>query len=137
MPVSNAETQRRLREFDSPTCGYRMGEDGEIECEVFETKLPKGWADSPANVTAKRTKAKAVPDDVPEPDDGWDVVLDQPATDPQPATIPAEGLSPPYDQYGFTDLRAELKRRTGKGPRYGSTTLDIVAMLEATDGDTG
>lgn len=71
------------------------------------------------------------PDDVPE-GEGW---TDSPAKcgdEPAPDN-PPDVLAPPYDQHKFHVLRLELQRRTGKGPRPGTTKVQLVAMLEATD----
>ncbi len=37
--------------------GYRL-KDGEVEAQVFEEDLPKGWQDSPVKCVAKKTGAK-------------------------------------------------------------------------------
>lgn len=49
---------------DFPRYGYRLGKDGEVEKELFSEPdpktegLPEGWADSPAKVEKKQTRAK-------------------------------------------------------------------------------
>ena len=40
------------------TWGYRL-KDGEVEAQVFEEDLPKGWHDSPAKCVAKKPKKGA------------------------------------------------------------------------------
>ncbi len=110
MPPLAAEIQRKLREYEAPTYGYRKGADGEIEEEVFDGSLPKGWADSPAMVgESKATKAP----DTTEPD--------------------TDKFTPPYGQYSFGQLRAEFKRRTGGGPKRGTDTAGLIEALEDLD----
>ncbi len=45
------------------------------------------------------------------------------------------GLTPPYDQYRFKQLRAEIKRRTGKGPKRGTNTAGLIEALDVLDED--
>lgn len=46
----HAETQRRLREYETPTWGYRFRTDfNEWEKDVFDGVLPPGWQDSPVD----------------------------------------------------------------------------------------
>ena len=45
MPPVDGEIQRRLREYEAPTWGYRKGDDGKIESDVFDGELPEGCAD--------------------------------------------------------------------------------------------
>ena len=45
-----ADIQRLMREFDEPRWGYRRGDDGEIECMLFDGEREEGWTDSPARV---------------------------------------------------------------------------------------
>jgi len=52
------------------------------------------------------------------------------------ATVPlesGEGLKPPYDQYGWGDLRAEYTRRFGKGPVPKMNTEAVVKALSDND----
>jgi hypothetical protein len=115
MQPSDGEIQRRLRAYASPCYGYRRAADGTIEKDLFDGVRPEGWADSPAAVgeapTWKRPPAKEASD-----------------TDGTEAT-----MLPPYGHYGFKELRAEIKRRAGKGPVPGTTTKQMIAMLEALD----
>lgn len=39
------------------TWGYRW-KDGEVQSQIFDGDLPKGWVDSPAKVKAPKRKAK-------------------------------------------------------------------------------
>ena len=48
--ISPAEHTRRMNAFKAPTWGFRLAEDGEIERDLFDGKLPKGWVDSPAKL---------------------------------------------------------------------------------------
>ena len=95
-----------------PTFRYRRGADGGLEKKLFQhpADVPEGedWEDSPA-------KCRDEPVDDPAPDNPPDV------------------LAPPYEEHGFHKLRLELQRRTGKGPRPGTTKVDLIAMLEALD----
>lgn len=119
MSISDVEAARKTSEYENPTFGYRKGADGEIEKDIFDGVLPKGWVDSPAKV-GKRKKAEAAKE-----------ATEDDASESTPD--PAEGLEPPYDQYTFHQLRAELKRRTGMGPKIGTTTAGVIAALVAWD----
>lgn len=41
-----------MAEQDTRTWGYRL-KDGEVEAQIFEGKLPKGWKDTPAGLKPK------------------------------------------------------------------------------------
>lgn len=109
MSISVGEMQRRLNEYAHPRFGYRRGPDGEIDKDLFDGVLPEGWTDSPA-------KVEAVSHETPV------------ETQPFPAA-----LNPPYDQYGFADLRDEYKRRAGKGVKFGASHADFVKLLDELD----
>lgn len=116
MTLTVGEMQRRLREYKAPRFGYRRGEDGEIEKDLFDGVLPDGWADSPAKVDAGAVLHEPPPADTPA------------ATNAAP-----DALTPPYDQYGFADLRDEYKRRSGKGVKFGASHADFVKLLDELD----
>jgi len=96
---NNPERQRCLREFNSPTVGYRRAEDGVIESMIFDGEIPDGWVDSPANVGDMPPPVSTAPE--PVPDDAGD--------------MPAAPAST-YEDLKINELRAEYKRRTGAGP---------------------
>lgn len=108
--LTQQDQQQRLREFANPTYGYRRGEDGEIEKDLFDGELPEGWFDSPADVDGE---PEAAPKTLGVAD--------------------ADHLVPPYDQYSFGQLRAEYERRVGKGPPVGTSTADLVMALSDMD----
>ena len=110
MSQTPAEILSCLKEYKVPTTGYRRGEDGEIEAHIFDRDLPEGWADSPAEV------------------DGV-----SPPTEREAAVT--EPLSASYEARPFNVLRAELKRRTGKGPAVGTSKAGVVAILTDLDDD--
>ena len=120
MQRPDAYFQTRIREFESPTFGYRLGEDGEIEKDVFDGEPPEGWYESPADVPRYASPAPppAAPALVPEP--------------ALPVETTAE-ITAPYGERTFNDLRSELKRRVGKGPPVGTNKPDLIAMLEDLD----
>lgn len=136
-PVVNADEQRALREFAEPRWGYRMGENGEIEKKLFDTRLGAGWVDSPAKVNAAPEAAEpAPPADPTSPADTDNTTAPAPAPEAPtggPATDPGSGLTKPYDQHKARVLGAELKRRTGKGPKVGQKKTETVDMLNALD----
>ena len=102
-----------------PTFMYRLGEDGECEKRLFDHPgdIPNGqrWVDSPARINDAPERAPA-PASAP--------VAEQEET---PAS-----MAPPYNQYGFRELRTELKRRTGKGSKPGTSMEKLIELLEAT-----
>lgn len=91
-----------------PTFMYRSDGAGGVEKRLFDhpDEIPDGvgWTDSPANVGAENATP---PDSV--------------------------GIEPPYDIHKFHKLRSELKRRTGKGTRPGTTKVQLIAMLKDLD----
>ena len=120
MQRPDAYFQTRIREYENPTFGYRLGEDGEIEKEIFDGEPSEGWYDSPADVP--RYASPAAPPAAPAPV-------------PEPA-LPVGGgieITAPYGKHKFNDLRAELVRRTAKGPPVGTNKIDLIAMLEDLD----
>lgn len=109
MPLpSNAEIQRRMREFKEPTYGYRKGEGGELESELFDGEPPKGWWDSPERIG-------------------------EPQADEDGFVDPGRSLELPYEDHLFNALRTELKTRQGKGPPQGTDRDEVIEMLEALD----
>ena len=114
------EMQARIRECENPTFGYRRGEDGQIEKDIFEGEpLPAGWVESPA-------------------------LLDEVATAPlEPAESPPEpaaddsALTRPYEQHPFNALRAEFKRRTGKAAASTTKKQGYIALLLELDAKAG
>ena len=107
-----------------PTFMYRLGEDGECEKQLFDhpDDIPAGrrWVDSPARIN-----------DAPErPPAAAAATAASDATDDAPAP-----LAPPYSQHGFRELRAELKRRTGKGSKPGTSMEKLIELMDATDTD--
>lgn len=104
-----------------PTFMYRLGEDGECEKRLFDhpDDIPasRRWVDSPARINDAPVRAPAAP-----------VGKKSAGTEGAPAP-----LTPPYDQHGFRELRAELKRRTGKGSKPGTSMEKLIELMEATD----
>ncbi len=114
MQLTDAAMQDRILKFDNPTFGYRRGENGEIEKDVFEGEpLPDGWVDSPAKVEETHYKPSAPVVRIVAP--------------------PENVLAPPYADHKFNDLKSELKRRTGKGPQTGTNKVTLIQMLEELD----
>ncbi len=124
MQRSDGQLQIRIRECATPTFGYRRGEDGEIEKDIFDGEpLPAGWVDSPAKVDEAAgvaslsffTKsAPVVPGAAPVKDD-------------------ARSLFKPYEDHPFNVLRAEFKRRTGKVAAKTTSKPDYIRLLQALD----
>lgn len=123
MSLLPAEIQRRLREYASPTWGYRKGADGAVEKQLFDGALPAGWADSPARVD----EAKATP----MPPKAGPVMLTPGEAASEMAA--AGGIAPPYDQHAPAQLNAEIKRRTGKGMKPGTSQAEMVERLKDLD----
>lgn len=109
-------TQEKLRNYASPRWGYQLGAEGEVVKQLFDGVLPDGWADSPAYATKPGRAPKR-----------------KPAAAAGGAKADDEPLSPPYDQYGFRDLRDEYRHRTGKGVKVGTDTETLIALLEDLD----
>jgi len=125
MQRSDGQLQIRIRECATPTFGYRRGEDGLIEKDIFDGEpLPAGWVDSPAKVdevagvVSLSFSAKSTP------------VLPGAA----PVKDDARSLFKPYEDHKFNALKSELKRRTGTGPKAGTNKVAVIEML--TDLDT-
>ena len=114
--MDNSEPTAEELELAKWWPSFRYRSDGEggggVEKQLFQhpDDVPEGagWVDSPARVN-----------DAPEK--------------PKPAPAAPDGIQPPYEAHKFHVLRLELQRRTGKGPRPGTTKVQLVAMLEATD----
>ncbi len=109
------QLQIRIKECENPTFGYRRGEDGEIEKDVFDGEpLPDGWVDSPAKVDEQGKR---------------------PALSFRTISTaePAPHHPPHYKARGFQDLQAEYKRRTGKGPKPSVNRLALIEMLKDLD----
>lgn len=106
-----------------PTFMYRLGEDGECEKQLFDhpEDIPAGrmWVDSPARINDAPVRAPAAP-------------VGKKSADAATEEAPAP-LAPPYNQHGFRELRAELKRRTGKGSKPGTSMEKLIELMEATD----
>jgi len=116
MPSFNAEEQRRVREYEAPTFGYRLGADGEIEKEVFDGVIPKGWFDTPAALAP-----------------GANVDVKETSVEKMSVEEVEAGLEAPYIGYSFPKLSKELKRRTGKGAKIGTKVAALIERLEALD----
>ena len=127
---SDGKVQEQLKEFESPTFGYRMGKDGEVESCLFDGKLPKGWFGSQADFD-KKGKKIAKKEDAPADDDMPTVDPDAPETD-DPEGEAEEGLKPPYTDHNRKTLMAEVKRRLGKTPMKASVA-DLIETLTADD----
>jgi len=122
------EIQARIKECANPTFGYRRGEDGEIEKDIFDGEpLPAGWVDSPAEVdevagvvslSFSAKSAPVVPGAAPVKDD-------------------ARSLFKPYEDHAFHVLRAEFKRRTGKVAANTTSKPDYIRLLQALDEKAG
>ena len=121
MQRPNHELQARIRECENPTFGYRRGEDGEIEKDIFDGEpLPAGWVDSPAKIDEAVNFSTPTPESPPE-------------------TEPTLGLAPgaPYEKYAFNVLRAEFKRRTGKAEAATTKKQGYIALLRELDANAG
>ncbi len=128
--VPNAEEQRKLREYDDPTYGYRL-EGEEIVKDVFDGDLPAGWHDSPAKCRKGRAAAPPAPaatgpEPAKKPRKNRKAAADEP---------PPEPLEPPYHGYSARLLSREIKRRNGKGPLPGTTKPEMVEALIASDAE--
>ena len=121
------ELQARIRECENPTFGYRRGEDGEIEKDIFNGYIPHGWVDSPADVG----DMPPTPHVQPGPPVGGGPV-DSPESPPEPAPDDS-ALAPPYEDHPFNVLRAEFKRRTGKVAAKTTSKPDYIRLLQALD----
>ena len=135
MQQPDASMQARILEFENPTFGYRRGEDGGIEKDVFEGEpLPEGWADSPAKVDDRPGRTRPV---APFTDGLTEGLPPGVKRDPWvPPSEPLEAsLSLPYEDHKFNDLKSEYKRRTGKGPTAGTNKETVVRMLQKLDID--
>ena len=149
MALSAVEIQRRLREFEKPTFGYRKGKDGEIEKELFNGNLPKGWYDSPAvdgakegtftgdpfatsTENAEEEKESAEPDSNAKQDSQE---ADEEANDGEEEAGSEEEVEfkPPYDKYSFKDLCKFYKQRTGQVIKFGTSMKAVMDLLEALD----
>ena len=120
MQRPDPKIQQRVREYENPTFGYRRGEDGGVEKDIFDGEVPEGWVDSPAKVDGAMA-------------DGWDNSVDL-ERDAVVVEAPADSaLSKPYEDHTFNVLRAEFKRRTGKGPNPGTNKLELIQMLKDLD----
>ncbi len=120
MQRPNREIQKRIRECENPTFGYRRGGDGEIEKDIFDGEpLPAGWVDSPAMVDEVRA---AVTTTLP-------VSL---VVVPIPVPPPEGGSGPSYEDRKFHDLRAELIRRGKKWDR-GDNKAAVIGRLKNLD----
>ncbi len=122
------QLQIRIKECENPTFGYRRGEDGEIEKDIFDGEpLPDGWVDSPARVDevgivrpALSFVARSAP------------ILHGAAKDPDKGP----GIDPgydPYENHKFKALRAEYTRRTGKKVLLGVNKPELIEMLTELD----
>lgn len=121
MQPSDGEIQRRARSYANPLWGYRRGDDGGIDKDLFDGELPVGWYDSPAKVTTfAASQPLKVGDRVTVGAEALEVI----------ATIP---LAPPYDAHNANVIKAEIKRRTGKGVKPGTTKAQMAAMLADLD----
>jgi hypothetical protein len=118
------ELQMRIKECANPTFGYRRGEDGEIEKDIFDGEpLPAGWVGSPAEVdevagvvslSFSTKSAPVLPGAAPVEDD-------------------ARSLFKPYEDHKFNALKSEYKRRTGKGAKTGTNKVTLIQMLADLD----
>lgn len=123
MSQFDAVLQGKIAACDVPTMGYRRGEDGEIEKDVFDGVIPKGWADSPASVddpASLEAERETQPSDFTEAE-GF-------PSEPAP-------LAPPYTNYSYRELSTELKRRTGKGARPADNAETLMAQLNELDAE--
>ena len=117
MSQFDAILQQKIMNCEMPTFGYRRGAGGEIEKDVFDGVIPKGWADSPARVD------------------------DATALEAEIETEPASGaeeeertaLVAPYGNYTYRELSAELKARTGIGARPSENVDALVTRLNEFD----
>ncbi len=122
MQRPNHELQARIRECENPTFGYRRGEDGEVEKDIFDGEpLPAGWVDSPAKVDGEVVTAPVEGEETGSPV--------HPAPDPP--------LAPPYETHPFNALRAEFKRRTGKVAAMTTSKEGYIALLKELDAQAG
>lgn len=110
MQRPSGELQERIKACENPTFGYRRGEDGEIEKDIFDGYVPAGWVDSPAKVDEiveepMEREVEKVPGHINE--EGH---IERGAP-------PANDLAPPYEDHSFNALRAEVVRRGQKWQR--------------------
>lgn len=117
--ISRPEIQLRAAEYGNPTWGYRRGEGGEIEKDLFDGDPPPGWFDSPA-------KIDGAPDDDAK---GTENTEDQ-GEDAEPVD---ETVLPPYANHNYQVLISELQRRTGKAPAFGTSKTTLIKMLEKSE----
>lgn len=122
MPVDMAEVEK-LRTYENPTYGYRMGENGDCIKQLFDCEvLPSGWVDSPTRIEETKNVQP-----------GTQASTESGAVDDNGEPMPGEPLAAPYDDYAFGDLRSEFMRRNGKGPPPGTSKADLVLALEDWD----
>ena len=137
------ELQTRIKACESPTFGYRRGEDGEIEKDIFDGEIPDGWVDSPAKVDKARdvvpvpfsTKSTTVPRTAAGMwtfDDEATEIPVSPSATPE-SEVADETPAKPYEDHKFNVLKTELKRRTGKGPKAGTSKAAVIGRLKDLD----
>ena len=106
MPPVDGMLQKKLREYEAPRWGYRKRPDGTIEKDVFDTYLPSGWADSPANIDVVEIAGEAP---VEQPEAVVETV-DERKTE-SPVT-----LSPDWRDLAWPEMRKHFFDVTGVRP---------------------
>ena len=107
MPPVDGKIQKKLREYKAARWGYRKRPDGSIEKDVFDTYLPVGWADSPANIDVVEIAGEAPAEPVPEAP-----VEPEPRQTESPVT-----LSPDWRDMGWPEARKHFFDVTGVRPQ--------------------
>lgn len=132
MTLSMPEMQHRLKTYTNPTFGYRKGKDGEIEKDLFDGELPKGWSDSPAAFDKPKKEEKA--EKAPVAKKIKAATKDKEPEETEAPKVGEDGkLTPPYDQYEHIDVKNYYKARTGRTPPFGTRLATMIKTLEELD----
>lgn len=110
----DGKTQQKLKEYEAPRWGYRRQADGTIESDVFDTYLPHGWADSPANVDVVEIAVEAPAEQSEISSPNTPEVKGEPENTRE--TEPPLWLDPDWREMAWPEMRAHFFDVTGVRP---------------------